>query len=132
MIKKGSDSENNNKSTIQDSVNQYTNHRCFNLLSFVAVNLAPDFEAQKQVWSPANKIPFQPYHSRCPCTVRMPMRLVRPSPEKLIFQTKGSRTPRKNTRSFLLFSSKTDNDQTKPLTSLRDGSRPICAMAIRV
>jgi len=49
-----------------------------------------------------------------------------------MFRTKGLKTPRRNTRSFQLFNSKTDNGPIKPSTGLRDGSQPICAMATRV
>jgi hypothetical protein len=86
--------------------------------------------AQKQVLLLRIKFLFNPTIEDA--HVRMPSRLVHPRPERLMFRTKGSRIPRRNTRSFLLFNSKIDNGLTKPLTSLRDGSRPICAMATRV
>jgi hypothetical protein len=123
------DSENNNKFS-QDSANQSLAHNCLTLPSFVALNLVPGLEPQKQVLFLRIKFLFNPTIEDA--HVRMPLRLVHPRPEKLMFRAKGSRTPRRNTRSFLLFNSKTDNGLTKPLTSRRDGSRPICAMATRV
>ena len=123
------DSENNNKFT-QDPANQSLAHNCLTLPSFVAVDLVPGLEPPKASFVPVDKILFNPTIEDA--HVRMPLRLVHPRPEKLMFRAKGSRTPRRNTRSFLLFNSKTDNGLTKHLTSRRDGSRPICAMAIRV
>jgi hypothetical protein len=72
------DSENNNKFS-QDSANQSLAHNCLTLPSFVALNLVPGLEPQKQVLFLRIKFLFNPTIEDA--HVRMPLRLVHPRPE---------------------------------------------------